>query len=148
MSNNNSLPTKYLQHQTVHYAILNINMSSSLVLLQLSFFHLAKQDQNMAFTKTCNRWLQHPADTSVLNGLVDPCAYYVIYCQSLKQRTCSICSLSYNKNTVKLYYNVMIRTGYFVLYRSVVLTKQYNIVFNLLATDFFFRILAHSVFKM
>ena len=75
-------------------------MLSSLVSLELSFFHLAKQDQNTAFTGNCNRRLHHHAHNSVLNGLVDPCAYYVIYCHGLKQKSCSICSLSYNKNTV------------------------------------------------
>ena len=69
-------------------------MLSSLVSLELSFFHLAKQDQKMAFTGNCNRRLQHHAHTSVLNGLVDPCAHYVIYCQGLKQKTCSMCSLT------------------------------------------------------
>jgi len=75
-------------------------MLSSLVSLELSVFDLAKQDENMAFSGNCNRRLQHHAHKSVLNGLVDPCAYYVIYCQGLKQKTCWICSLSYNKNTV------------------------------------------------
>ena len=80
-------------------------MLSSLVSLELSFFHLANQDPNMAFTGKCNRRLQHHAHTSVLNGLVDPCAYYVIYCQGLKQKTCSIHSLPYNKDTVAVRYN-------------------------------------------